>query len=112
MTAIVDPALEAYATEHTSAPPAYLEDLAADVVAELESPGMMVGRLEGRFLELLVYALGRGLEFYDLPVARDIARQAAKQNFKFSAVVIGIAKSTPFQMKKVPAPQPAQVAAR
>ena len=58
MTAIVDPALEAYATEHTSAPPAYLEDLAADVVAELESPGMMVGRLEGRFLELLVYALG------------------------------------------------------
>ena len=58
MTAIVDPALEAYATEHTSAPPAYLEDLAADVVAELESPGMMVGRLEGRLLELLVYALG------------------------------------------------------
>ena len=58
MTAIVDPALEAYAAEHTSAPPAYLEDLAADVVAELESPGMMVGRLEGRFLELLVYALG------------------------------------------------------
>jgi caffeoyl-CoA O-methyltransferase len=58
VTAIVDPALEAYAAEHTSAPPAYLEDLAADVVAELESPGMMVGRLEGRFLELLVYALG------------------------------------------------------
>jgi caffeoyl-CoA O-methyltransferase len=58
VTAIVDPALEAYATEHTTAPPAYLEALADDVRAELESPGMMVGRLEGRFLELLVFALG------------------------------------------------------
>ncbi len=58
MTDIVDPALEAYATEHTTAPPAYLEDLAADLSATLASPGMMVGRLEGRFLELLTFALG------------------------------------------------------
>ncbi len=55
---IVDPVLEAYATEHTTAPPGYLEALAHDVRAELESPGMMVGRLEGRFLEMLVFALG------------------------------------------------------
>ena len=77
--------------------------------ALLKRPEQFVGTMTEK---LLVYALGRGLEFYDLPVARDIARQAGKQNFKFSAVVIGIAKSTPFQMKKVPAPQPAQVAAR
>ena len=58
MTDIVDPVLEAYATEHTTAPPAHLEALAEDLRATLEAPGMMVGRLEGRFLELLVFALG------------------------------------------------------
>ena len=58
MTDIVDPAVEAYATEHTTAPPAHLEALAEDLRATLEAPGMMVGRLEGRFLELLVFALG------------------------------------------------------
>lgn len=58
MTDIVDPGLEAYATAHTTAPPPYLEELAEDLQATLESPQMMVGRLEGRFLELLAFALG------------------------------------------------------
>ncbi len=57
MTDIVDPALEAYATEHSTAPPEYLEVLAAELVATLERPSMMVGRLEGRYLEMLVYAV-------------------------------------------------------
>jgi predicted O-methyltransferase YrrM len=54
---VVDPALEAYASEHTTAPPSYLAELADDVTANLSFPGMMVGRLEGRFLELLTFAL-------------------------------------------------------
>ena len=58
VTDIVDPALEAYAEEHTTAPPPFLDELARDLRATLESPGMMVGRLEGRFLELLTFALG------------------------------------------------------
>ena len=58
VTDIVDPALDAYASEHTTAPPGYLEDLADDVRASLEFPGMMVGRLEGRYLEMLTFALG------------------------------------------------------
>ena len=58
MTDIIDPDLEAYAAEHTTAPPAYLEDLAAELYRTLESPHMMVGRLEGRYLELLTFALG------------------------------------------------------
>ncbi|MBF6555834.1 MAG: class I SAM-dependent methyltransferase [Acidimicrobiales bacterium] len=58
MTDIVDPALEAYAEEHTSAVPAYLDDLADDLRATLEYPGMMVGLLEGRYLEMLTFALG------------------------------------------------------
>lgn len=57
MTEIVDPTLEAYAAEHTTVPPAHLEALAADVVGSLDSPHMMVGHLEGRYLELLTFAL-------------------------------------------------------
>jgi caffeoyl-CoA O-methyltransferase len=58
MTDIVDPEVESYATEHTTAPPEFLEALATDLRATLQSPGMMVGRLEGRFLEMLTFALG------------------------------------------------------
>ncbi len=58
VTDIVEPALEAYASTHTTAPPAHLQELAAELEATLPSPGMMVGRLEGRFLELLTFALG------------------------------------------------------
>lgn len=57
MTDIVDPALEAYATDHTTPPPPHLEALAEDLRATLDYPGMMVGPLEGRFLELLAFAL-------------------------------------------------------
>ena len=49
--------------------------------------------------KLLTYALGRGLEYYDMPVVRAIARDAATQNYRFSSIVLGIVKSTPFQMK-------------
>jgi len=50
--------VEEYASDHTTAPPEFLEDLATDLRATLESPGMMVGRLEGRYLEMLAFALG------------------------------------------------------
>jgi caffeoyl-CoA O-methyltransferase len=58
MTDIVDPALDAYAADHSTAPPAHLVELATDLRATLDYPGMMVGPLEGRFLELLTFALG------------------------------------------------------
>jgi len=57
VTDIVEPALEAYATAHTTAPPGHLQELATELEATLPAPGMMVGRLEGRFLELLTFAL-------------------------------------------------------
>jgi cytochrome c5 len=50
--------------------------------------------------KLMTYALGRGLEHYDMPVVRGIVRDAAKQDYKFSALIFNIAKSTPFQMKR------------
>ena len=57
MTDITDPALEAYAEAHTSPPVDLLVELAAQTRAKLVAPQMMVGALEGRFLEMLVYAL-------------------------------------------------------
>jgi hypothetical protein len=48
---------------------------------------------------MLTYALGRGLEYYDMPVVRSVARDAGKNNYRFSELVLGIVKSPPFQMK-------------
>jgi hypothetical protein len=50
---------------------------------------------------LLTYALGRGVEEYDRPVIRKIARDAAPDDQRWSAIILGIVKSTPFQMKRV-----------
>lgn len=58
MADIINRDIEAYAEAHTTQPPAHLERLATEVCSTLESPGMMVGRLEGRFLEMLVFASG------------------------------------------------------
>src|SRR5215831_246542 len=51
--------------------------------------------------KLMTYGLGRGLEFYDMPVVRGIVRDAARNDYQFSSLIMGIVKSTPFQMRKV-----------
>jgi hypothetical protein len=48
---------------------------------------------------LMTYALGRGLEYFDAPAVRAVRDEAAAQNFRFSAIIVGIAKSVPFQMR-------------
>ena len=48
----------------------------------------------------MTYALGRGLEYYDMPVVRGIVHDAAKNDYKFTSLIMGIVKSTPFQMRK------------
>jgi hypothetical protein len=52
--------------------------------------------------KLLVYALGRGIEYYDLPAVRSIAREAEKDDCRISAVITAIVKSAPFQMRRTP----------
>jgi len=47
---------------------------------------------------LLTYALGRGVEQYDRPIIRKIVRQAAKNDHRWSAIILGIINSKPFQM--------------
>ena len=46
--------------------------------------------------KLLIYALGRGVEYYDMPALRGIVREAAATNYSSHAVVRGIVKSYPF----------------
>jgi hypothetical protein len=55
--------------------------------------------------KLLTYALGRPLEYFDMPVVRAIVREAAPGNYKFSALVLGVARSAPFTMRMNHAPQ-------
>jgi len=50
--------------------------------------------------KLLTYALGRGLEGYDRPVVKQIAEQTAKQNYRFTALVMEIVNSLPFQNRR------------
>ena len=49
--------------------------------------------------KLLTFALGRGVEFYDAPAIRKILREAEPDGYRFSALVLGIVKSVPFQMR-------------
>ena len=49
---------------------------------------------------LLTYALGRGVEYYDAPAIRRIRREAAPNDYRWSSLISGIVKSTPFQMRR------------
>ena len=50
--------------------------------------------------KLATYALGRGLEHYDMPAVRRILREAAPGGYRWSDLVLGIVESTPFQMRR------------
>jgi hypothetical protein len=55
----------------------------------------------GVFTEkMMIYALGRGIEYYDMPTVRQIVRDSAKNNYRFSSIVMGVIKSNAFQMKR------------
>ena len=64
--------------------------------AILKRPEMFVGTLTEK---LLVYALGRGLSYHDMPVVRGVVDDAAGRDFRFSSLILGIVRSTPFQMR-------------
>ena len=50
--------------------------------------------------KLLTYALGRGVEYDDMPVVRSIVHEAAKTDYSLSGIVLQIVKSTPFQTNR------------
>jgi mono/diheme cytochrome c family protein len=59
-------------------------------------PEVFVGTLTEK---LLTYALGRGLDYPDMPAVRAIVSSASRDGFRFSSIVTGIVTSTPFQMR-------------
>ena len=66
---------------------------------------VLMKQKRGEFLhcvseKMLTYALGRGLEYYDRPTVEKIANNADKAGAKFSALVIEIVKSAPFQLRR------------
>ena len=48
---------------------------------------------------LLTYALGRGVEHYDMPAIRAIVREARPDGYRWSSIILGIVESTPFTMR-------------
>jgi len=63
----------------------------------------LVSKYSGLFVtvtaeKLLTYALGRGVEHQDMPLVRQLARDVGKNGNRFSALVLGVVKSRPFQM--------------
>jgi hypothetical protein len=48
--------------------------------------------------KLMIYALGRGTEYFDMPLIRSIVRDAQRNNNRFSSLVLGVVRSEPFQM--------------
>ena len=63
----------------------------------VKNPQQFVGTVTEK---LLAYALGRSLEYYDQPTVRQIVREAASSDYRWSALVLGIVESIPFQMRR------------
>jgi len=61
---------------------------------------------------MMTYALGRGVEYQDMPTLRAILRDSAGSQYKFTAIVTGIVKSAPFQTNMKTAATSEQRAAR
>ena len=64
--------------------------------ALLKRPELFVQTLTEK---LMTFALGRGLEHYDAPAVRRIVRDAKREDYRFSKIVVGIVMSVPFQMR-------------
>jgi hypothetical protein len=66
----------------------------------------LVGRPDHQFVQaftenLMTYALGRSLEYHDMPTVRGIVRKAAVDNYTFKSIVLGVISSDAFRKKEV-----------
>ena len=55
--------------------------------------------------KLLMYGIGRNVQYFDQPVVRSLMQESARNNYTFASLVLGVVKSAPFQMREV---QPAK----
>ena len=63
----------------------------------LRQPEQFVGTVAER---LLMYAVGRNLQYYDAPTVRAVMREAESANYTLASLVLGVVKSRPFQMRE------------
>jgi hypothetical protein len=64
--------------------------------ALLKRPEVLVTALTEK---LMTYGVGRGVSYYDMPAVRAIVRDAARNNYRFSSLILGIVNSAPFRMR-------------
>src|SRR5581483_1233781 len=64
--------------------------------ALLDRPEVFVATMTEK---MLTYALGRGIDYHDMPAVRDVVRHAAANDYRFSSIVMGVATSVPSQMR-------------
>jgi catechol 2,3-dioxygenase-like lactoylglutathione lyase family enzyme len=93
----IDPSTELADGTRVAGPSALRQTLVA-------KPAVFVGTMTEK---MLTYALGRGLEHYDMPAVRAIVRDAGRDDYRFTSLVLGIVRSVPFQMRSASAPEPA-----
>ena len=67
--------------------------------AILSRPEVFIGTVTEK---LLTYALGRGLDYRDMPAVRRIVSNGARSNYRFSALILGVVHSPEFQMRTTP----------
>jgi hypothetical protein len=67
--------------------------------ALLRNPEIFVGTMTEK---MLTYALGRGIDYRDMPAVRSIVQSAARDGYRFSSIVMGVVRSMPFEMRMVP----------
>jgi hypothetical protein len=65
--------------------------------ALLSRPEMFAAALTEK---LMTFGLGRGVEYHDAPAVRKIVREAGRDKYRFSSIILGIVRSVPFQMRK------------
>jgi hypothetical protein len=77
----------------------------------------LVDRPDHQFVQaltenLMTYALGRSLDYHDMPTVRRIVREASKDNYTFKSIVLGVISSDAFRKREVDPPLPAPASAR
>jgi mono/diheme cytochrome c family protein len=92
--------------DHDSGKPIDVKSTLADgtVVDGIAGVKQLILRDPERFAgaiaeKLLMYGVGRNIQYYDQPAVRKIVHDAAADNYKFSTLVLGVVQSTPFQMR-------------
>jgi catechol 2,3-dioxygenase-like lactoylglutathione lyase family enzyme len=93
----IDPATELADGSRVAGPSGLREGI-------VSKPAVFVGTMTEK---MLTYALGRGLEHYDMPAVRSIVRDAGRSDYRFTSIVLGIVRSVPFQMRAAAAPEAA-----